>query len=161
MPDKTKPNKITVICTANICRSPLGERLLAQALSKEKDSARQLQVVSAGVAAAFGNAASNFSVDVLKEEGIDLSDHKSQPLTQQLVDESLFIFGMTHSHIDIVDAVFETREGQVCLFREFVGPGKNPELPDPFGGNLILYKQTLDAVKEAIPSLVEHIKNNC
>ena len=45
--------------------------------------------------------------------------------------------------------------------REFVGPGKNPELPDPFGGNLILYKQTLDAVKEAIPSLVEHIKNNC
>ena len=49
MPDKTKPNKITVICTANICRSPLGERLLAQALSKEKDSARQLQVVSAGV----------------------------------------------------------------------------------------------------------------
>ena len=89
MPDKTKPNKITVICTANICRSPLGERLLAQALSKEKDSARQLQVVSAGVAAAVGNAASNFSVDVLKEEGIDLSDHKSQPLTQQLVDESL------------------------------------------------------------------------
>ena len=68
---------------------------------------------------------------------------------------------MTHSHIDIVDAVFETREGQVYLFREFVGPGKNPELPDPFGGNLILYKQTLDAVKEAIPSLVEHIQNNC
>ncbi len=160
MPHDKKPNKITVICTANICRSPLGERLLAQALEKEKGALRQFQVVSAGVAAAPGNSASNFSVDVLKGEGIDLSDHRSQPLTQQLVDESLFIFGMTQSHLDIVDAIFNTREGQVRLFREFVGPGKNPELPDPFGGNLILYKQTLDAVKEAIPSLVEHIQKH-
>ena len=56
MPDNAKPNKITVICILNICRSPLGERLLAQALSKEKDSTRQLQVVSAGVTAAVGSS---------------------------------------------------------------------------------------------------------
>ena len=153
-----KPSKITVICTANICRSPLGERLLAQALEKEKDATSQLAVVSAGVAAGVGNPASNFSVDVLKDEGIDLSNHRSQPLTQKLVDDSLFVFGMTASHIDIVEAIFETREGQVRLFREFVGPGKNTELPDPFGGKLILYKKTLDSVKEAIPSLVKFIK---
>jgi protein-tyrosine phosphatase len=155
-----KPNKITVICTANICRSPLGERLLAQALENEKGPLPQLQVVSAGVAATHGIAASNFSVNVLKQEGIDLSNHSSQPLTQQLVDESLFVFGMTRSHIDIVEAIFDTREGQVRLFRDFIGPGKNKELPDPFGGSLALYQKTLDAVKEAIPSLVEHIQDN-
>ena len=34
-------------------------------------------------------------------------------------------------HIDIMDELFETREGQVCLFREFVGPGKNPGYQTP------------------------------
>ena len=156
----SKPNKITVICTANICRSPLGERLLEQALQKEEAPLCQLTVVSAGVAASPGYPASNFSVDVLNNEGIDLSGHRSQPLTQTLVDESLFILGMTDSHSDIIEAIFKTRKGQVRLFREFVGPGKNPEIPDPFGGNLNLYKETLDSIKEAIPSLIDFIRKH-
>jgi protein-tyrosine-phosphatase len=156
----SKPNKITVICTANICRSPLGERLLALALQNEEGPLCQLTVVSAGVAASPGHPASSFSVDILKNEGIDLSGHCSQPLTQTLVDESLFILGMTDSHSDIIEAIFKTRKGQVRLFREFVGSGKTPEIPDPFGGSLTLYKETLDSVKEAIPSLIDFIRKH-
>ena len=158
--DHSKPHKITVICTANICRSPIGERLLAQALQKEKEPLCQLTVVSAGVAASPGYPASNFSVDVLDNEGIDLSGHRSQPLTQTLVDESLYIVGMTDSHSDIIEAIFKTRKGQVRLFREFVGEGKKTEIPDPFGGSLVLYNETLESMKEAIPSLVDFIRKH-
>ena len=154
------PNKITIICTANICRSPLGERLLAQALATANGPVSELEVVSAGVAAAPGYEASAFSIEVLKQEGLDLSDHQSQPLTQQLVDESLFLLAMTESHRQIIDAIFKVRKGQVRLFREFMKPDQNQEIPDPFGGTLVLYKNTLNSVKEAIPSLVQFISEN-
>ena len=158
--EEPRPNKITVICTANICRSPLGERLLAQALASDKSPLSELKVVSAGVAAAPGYEASAFSIEVLKQEGLDLSDHRSQPLTQQLVDESLFLLAMTESHRQIIDAIFKVREGQVRLFREFTKPVRNQEIPDPFGGTLVLYKNTLNSVKDAIPSLVQFISEN-
>lgn len=153
-----KPNKVTVVCTANVCRSPLGERLLAEALKKGKGSLRQLQVVSAGVAARDGSPASPLSVEVLEGEGINLSDHLSQALTQELVDESLLILGMTSDHVNIIEALFETRENQVQLYRGFLGPKKNDQIPDPFGGDHKLYQKTLDSIKEATASILEHLQ---
>ncbi len=154
----SKPNKITVVCTANICRSPLGEMLLAEALKKEKGSLHQLQVVSAGVAARDGAPASMLSVEVLAKEGIDLSGHQSQALTQELVDDSLLILGMTTDHVNIIEALFEVRENQVQLYRGFLGPNKHDQIPDPFGGDHLLYLKTLDSIKEATPSIIQHLQ---
>lgn len=155
---ESTPNKVTVICTANVCRSPMGERILAHALQEEDSPYSELNVVSAGVAAREGYAASPFSVQVLGDEGIDLSDHQSQPLTQELVNESLLILCMTEDHINIIEAFFEIREGQVHLYRGFMGPKSNPQIPDPFGADLEKYRETLESIKEGTPSIVNYLK---
>ncbi len=36
---------------------------------------------------------------------------------------------------------------------------RNMEIPDPFGGSLELYKETLESIKEGTPSIVNHLKN--
>ena len=137
----------------------MGERLLAKAVQEEDRPISDLNVVSAGVAAREGYAASPFSVQVIADEGIDLSDHSSQPLTQELVDESVLILCMTEDHINIIEAIFDVKEGQVHLYRGFMGPKSNHQIPDPFGADLAKYKETLDSIKEGTPSIVEHLKS--
>ena len=155
MPD---PGLVIVVCTANICRSPMGERLLQHALAAQPEPLHSLQVVSAGIAAARGQPATDNSVAALKKVGLDLSSHVSQPLTQALLDRALAVYCMTESHRAMIEMNFDRVPKNLHLFREFVGGDGSTEIPDPFGGNYREYEACRDSMVEAIPSLVQHLR---
>jgi len=151
-------NLILTICTGNVCRSPMAARLLQHALDAEEGPVAQLEVVSAGVAAAHGQPASENSVTALKKVGIDLGKHRSQPLSTDLIDRAFVIFGMTQSHLDILHSYFPELPKRVHLFREFIEGGADPEIPDPYGADYDAYKACLDAMVEAVPSVIAYLK---
>jgi protein-tyrosine-phosphatase len=153
-----EPGFILTVCTANICRSPMAEGLLQHALAAQPEPLKSVKVMSAGVAARFGEPVSENSVVALKKVGIDLSGHVAQPLTQKLVEEALAIFCMTESHRAMIQLTFEPPPDRVHLFREFLPPPADPEIPDPFGGPLKYYEACRDEMVEAIPSLVDYLK---
>ena len=111
IPNKTDPmaerRLITFVCTGNICRSPMAERLLKHALAAENGRLSAFTPVSCGVAAYGGEAASVNSEKALRAVGIGLDDHRSRPVTQQLLDETLVLFGMTASHLRALRSQFE------------------------------------------------------
>jgi protein-tyrosine-phosphatase len=137
----------------------MAEKLLQHALAAEGAPLNQLQVVSAGVAAGYGDPASANSVAALKKVKLDLSHHKSQAVTEDLIDQAYAIFGMTQSHIDILKHYYPDLPERVHLFREFMGSGHDPEIPDPYGQNFDAYAACLDSMAEAIPSVVAYLKN--
>jgi protein-tyrosine-phosphatase len=152
------PGTIVAVCTANICRSPMAAALLQHALAAQPEPWRSLRVISAGVAARTGEAASENSVLALRKVGIDIAHHRSQPLTQRMLDEALAILCMTESHRAMIQVQAEPVPRNVFLFREFV-PGTNErEIGDPYGGPYSVYEAVRDEMVESIPSLVEHIK---
>ena len=149
---------ILVVCTANICRSPMAAALLQHALSAQPPPLRSLKVLSASVAGGKGDTVSQNSVTALKKVGLDISGYRSRPATEDLVKNARLVLGMTESHRTMLQAGLSPTPRHVYLFREFMPPPADIEIADPFGGSLKHYETVRDEMVEAIPSLVEFIR---
>jgi len=137
----------------------MAEKLLQHALAAEGEPLDQLQVVSAGVAAGFGDPASENSIAALRNMGLDLSHHKSQPLTDELIHRAFAIFGMTSSHLEVLRHYYPELPEHVHLLRAFLGEDEDEQIPDPFGQDFDAYNACLNSMIEAIPSVVNYLKN--
>ena len=152
------PGYILVVCTANICRSPMAAALLRHALAAQPEPLRSLKIISAGVGGREGDLVSSHSVTALKKVGLDIADHRSQAITAALVRDAVVVLGMTESHRVSLEFAITPVPRNVFLFREFMPQPSSKEIGDPYGGPLKLYESTRDEMVEAIPSLVEFLK---
>jgi len=128
------------VCTGNTCRSPMAEvifrKMLSDRLGCREDELmdRGFAVVSAGLAAPRGAPASPEAVTLLREEGIDLSAHESQPVTEDLLFHCDYIFTMTRHHRDAVISAFPELAEQVRLLSP-----ENTDVSDPIGSGIDEY----------------------
>lgn len=86
---------VLMVCTGNICRSPMAEALLRARLAERGVDAR---VASAGTLA-WGGPATNSAVIAVGELGGELAGHLSRQITTELVDASDLVLGMTRDHV--------------------------------------------------------------
>jgi len=152
------PGHILIVCTANICRSPMAAALLQHFLAGQNEPLKSLQVVSAGIAARQGDPISDNAAVAMKKVGLDLSPHASQPVTQQLLDGALAVLCMTESHRAMIQLQFERVPKHLYLFRQFLPPPVDPEVDDPYGGPLSAYESCRDNLVEAVPGIVNFLK---
>lgn len=159
MDDVFKSQYVTFVCTGNTCRSPMAEKLFLHAIQAEKPPINQLKAISTGISAYEGDFASPNALKVLKDCGLSLNDHRSQLLTQKIIDQSLVIFCMTEIHRRIILQDFKINDSPIYLMREFMSSTSNKDIPDPFGQSLEVYKACRDNLVEAIPSIINFLKN--
>lgn len=152
------PGYILVVCTANICRSPMAAALLKHALAAQPEPLRSLEIISAGVGGRDGDLVSANSVAALKKVGLDIAGQRSRAISEELVRGAVAVLGMTESHRAMLQFAMTPVPRNIYLFREFMPQRGHKEIGDPFGGPLKLYEATRDEMVEAIPSLVEFLK---
>ncbi len=137
----------------------MAERLLGHALAAEQPPLNRVPVVSAGVSAFYGDMPSQNSIRALQKVGIDLDDHRSRPVSQYLLDQSAVVLCMTESHLRLIEALFEPLPPHLYLFRHFTD-SEFVDVPDPFGGSLQEYEACRDALVEAVPGLLQFLREH-
>jgi protein-tyrosine phosphatase len=120
---------IVFVCTGNTCRSPLAEVLCKQQLAQELGCgveelpARGYLVLSAGLSAYPGAPAATEAIEVARDRGADLSQHRSRPLSADLAARADHLVAMTRSHVRAINEHYPTL-------------GARPRLLDPAGSDL-------------------------
>ena len=138
---------ILVVCTANVCRSPMAAGLLRQRLAADNANARH-RVLSAGVWAADGEPASENAITAMAGRGIDISDHRSHSLTTDEIARADLILVMTREHARLVRQTWPQYAWKVYLLSEMTR--KRRDVEDPYGGSIEEYRACADLLAQYI-----------
>lgn len=111
----TAPVRLLFVCTANVARSPLAAAMLQARLDLPAVS-----VTSAGTYAREGDRAAEGSCSLAVARGLDLSDHRSRPVTPELVRDTDLLLTATEGHRDRCGNLVPQAGSRTFTVREFV-----------------------------------------
>ena len=115
-------DSILVVCTGNICRSPIGERILRSLLPNKK-------IDSAGTGALVEYPADESAIKVAESHGLSLLGHKARQFTSSLGRQYDLILVMEKSHIEQIGRIAPDVRGKTMLFGHWLD---QRDIPDPF-----------------------------
>jgi len=140
---------VLFICTGNSCRSVMAKGLLEKKL---KEKCRQnIEVLSAGTMMLPGLGATEETKELLGRDGIDVSNHRSQKVTKEIVKKSDIILVMEKLHEEKIVQLVPEAKFRVFLLKEFAKINDNNlDIADPIGKSIEFYTQTFSVIKEAI-----------
>ena len=146
--------RILFVCTGNTCRSPLAEALARKVIIERALS--EIEVLSAGTSAWDGAPASDGALLVGMERNLDLSPHRAQTLTRELIQDADLVLAMGPHHLERIEALGGT--GRSYLITDFASRGANIRpVNDPIGGELELYRSTADELEQEVRRVFERI----
>jgi protein-tyrosine phosphatase len=151
-------NMYLFVCTGNTCRSPMAEglfrKLLADRLKCGEDDLvdRGYVVASAGVAAGQGSPPSPEAVELLRDRGVDIRGHESQPVTPQLLSQADQIFTMTRSHRELLLREFPEAAPRVSILAR-----DGMDVIDPIGAGMQEYRRCADQIEEYLQAILAEL----
>ncbi|OHU64964.1 low molecular weight protein-tyrosine-phosphatase [Mycobacteroides chelonae] len=143
---------VTFVCTGNICRSPMAEKIFAHQLAA-RGLARRVRVNSAGTRNWFtGQPADPRAVNVLAAQGYP-TDHCVTQVSNDHLRADLIV-ALARKHAWRVLYLGAERE-RVRLLRSFaLSVGRAvPDVEDPYYGTLEDFEEVLKVIESAMPGV--------
>ena len=138
--------------------SSLLAECLLNASSKQYPILKKFTFQSAGGFSQDNQPASNNSQKAIESKALSLEQHRSQQLTQELINQAYMILGMTSAHIEQLEFQFDNLPDKIFPFRHWLND-KQTDIRDPFGGNLNEYQYCLESIEESIPSIAQFLES--
>lgn len=158
--------RICVVCWGNICRSPMAEYLIKEAVA-DAGLAGSVIVDSAGTSAEeSGNPMHHRTRATLERHGhrdLGWGTHRARRFAAEWFDEVDLVLAADHDHVRILQARARTDadRAKIRLVRSFdpraVAAGE-VGMADPWYGTEPAYEQTYGEIMAAIPGILHHVR---
>ena len=156
----SKIHSVLLVCTGNSCRSVMAEGLLKKRLKELGKT--DITVHSAGIRAISGYPPTDETVEVMKDEGINLNHFESTGITEELIKKSDLILVMSGMHKTEVIRRLPEAAAKTFLLREYGRSEKDeklidPDIPDPIGLTISGYKTCMAIMKKEIERVAKSL----
>jgi protein-tyrosine-phosphatase/predicted ATP-grasp superfamily ATP-dependent carboligase len=154
-----RPRSVLFVCHGNINRSAVAEALLRD-LCRDAN----VEIASAGLLQREGNTPGPVSVEVAGELGVDLTAHRSSPLTADRLRRFDLVLVMEAAHYDSVRRLDPEALHKTFLLSSFAETGVGSDIEDPDGKSAErfreVYQQVIQSTQELARWLaVRHVSN--
>jgi protein-tyrosine phosphatase len=153
---------ILVVCSGNICRSPMAEAYLRHRLAGS-DNSNRFRVSSAGTLGITDDRPAAMAVAIVAEEtGIDLSPHRTRGLNREEVEDADLILVMEGRHRRYLSTLYPAHVGKVRLLTEYAPPGggvsAGADIFDPVGMEPDAFRACFRMIRVCLDALVDELR---
>lgn len=142
-------DSILVVCTGNICRSPIGERYLRKYLPTKK-------IDSAGTGALVDCSGDPSAEKISLQNDLSLAGHKARQFTSELARKYELILVMDKTHIEEIGKLAPEARGKTMLFGHWMN---HREIPDPYRKSDEAFASVYQLIKLAGDSWIEKLSS--
>ncbi len=132
-------NNVLVICVGNICRSPMAEGLLRQALPGHT-------VSSAGLGAVVGQPADPIAVELMRSRGVDIAAHRARQVQGKLMADTDLVLVMELEHQRHLEREYPLLHGKIFRLCE----SAKADVADPYRKGLPAFQEALLGITEGV-----------
>ena len=147
---------ILLICTGNICRSPIAAALLQRRL--EQEGLTDWTVESAGTWTPGGAPASLAAIQLMHDRGFDLGAHRSREVTPAMMEQADLILVMTQNHAESLRQEFHSQSHKTYLLNE-MAEGRRRDVEDPYMRSLEVYRACINDIADLIDGGFDRIRS--
>jgi protein-tyrosine phosphatase len=133
MPER--PNAVLLVCTGNVCRSPMAEALLR------------------GLLAPVGAPADPHAVELMSERGLDITTHRARQLTAKILDDFPVVLVMDAGHRELMASRFRAARDRTWR----IGEWSEFDVPDPIGGERLDFERALVLIDQGLADWVDRL----
>jgi len=144
---------VLVMCTGNVCRSPMAEALLRYYAEQK---ALEVEIFSRGLAAPVGRSPHPYAIEVSKANGVPIDpDKRAVAVSTVEMSIATVVLVMDSEHRRLVQQRFPTALGKTFL----LGQWQNREIVDPINEPMttfeLVWKQCRDGALSWVDRLYE------
>ena len=146
---------VLFVCTGNTCRSPMAAGILNSLIEPQ-----YCEIDSAGTSALSGLPPAQFAMDVVKEYGGSIEEHRTKYLTYELIARADLILVMEIKHYDVVLELSSKARTKTFLLREYKRETGKKEVPDPVGKDRSAYEEVARIMLPILKKVARDIKRH-